>query len=545
MQREEIEPGRWAPLDNVEDDRPERHIEVNTPATQHAWEPPTPLDAQGDAPTLPVDALPVDLAAFVEGVAVATQTPPDATALLALCVCGFACSRRVEVEPQPGWREPVNLYGVAVAPPAERKSAIFAAAVKPLEDSERLAVEMSRAQIAEASAERRILEKRLATAESEAADAQGDDRAVELEHAGKLAAQLAEHRVPASPRYVVSDATPEAVAKMLASHGRLAQMSAEADTFSAICGRYSKNGEPNQDTHLKAHAGDAIRIDRKTSDPEIIERPALTFACTVQPAAIDGLLTRPALRGRGLLARFLWVWPTSLVGRRKVQPPSLAPDVAARYAALVERLLALPDEMRVLRLSVDARALLAAFERELEPQLADGARLDGIRDWAGKLAGVVVRLAGILHVIESPLEQPIGTDIMGRAIRLGRYYLAHAERAFQVMGEDPRIERGRRVLEWMVARDSDTFTERECFTSCRKRGEKADDFRPVLVLLEDHGFIRPVAIASHRGRGGRPPSMSYEINPLGGKARAQRAEPPTGPRSARIARRFTPEGDDA
>lgn len=54
-----------------------------------------------------------------------TQTPADLAGLLALAVGSAVIARRVEIEPRPGWREPVNLYVSVLLDPANRKSAVF------------------------------------------------------------------------------------------------------------------------------------------------------------------------------------------------------------------------------------------------------------------------------------------------------------------------------------------------------------------------------------------------------------------------------------
>jgi hypothetical protein len=68
--------------------------------------------------------------------------------------------------------------------------------------------------------------------------------------------------VPALPRLVADDVTPEAAASLLAEQGgRLAVLSAEGGIFATMAGRYS-GGVPSLEVFLKGHAGDLLRVDR-------------------------------------------------------------------------------------------------------------------------------------------------------------------------------------------------------------------------------------------------------------------------------------------
>ena len=58
------------------------------------------------------------------------------------------------------------------------------------------------------------------------------------------------------------------------------------------------------------------------------------------------------------------------------------------------------------------------------------------------------------------------------------------------------------------------FTRRELFTALpRGRFPKVDALDPALELLEAHGYVRRAAQPAPKGPG-RPPSPTYEVNPL-------------------------------
>jgi len=182
------------------------------------WPKPVEID-RAMAPVFPVDALPEPLRSWCVATAEATQTPVDMAALLSLAICAGAMARRVEVIAGRGWREPVNLYVAVLMEPANRKSAVFAAATKPLREIERRLIEQAAPEIARLSSDRRVKASSLKAAEKQASTT-GCPEARET--AQRLAEELAMEPVPALPKLVVDDATSEAIEiALMAQGGRL------------------------------------------------------------------------------------------------------------------------------------------------------------------------------------------------------------------------------------------------------------------------------------------------------------------------------------
>ena len=142
------------------------------------------------------------------------------------------------------------------------------------------------------------------------------------------------------PRWLVDDATPEALAGLLATYGRIALLSPEGDVFDQMAGRYNQAAGPNLGVYLKGHAGDLLKVDRRGRPPEYVQRPCLTIGLTVQPEVLQGLAGRPGFGGRGLLARFLYSLPASLVGRRQPGAPPVPQAMADRYTLELQALAA-------------------------------------------------------------------------------------------------------------------------------------------------------------------------------------------------------------
>jgi hypothetical protein len=483
------------------------------------WDEPVPVGVTGPLAPFPVDALPDWAATMVERVAEETQTPPDLAGAVFLGVIATAAGGRAIVEVRSGWIEPLNLYTVSAMPPGSRKSAVFRQMTAPVLQAEGQLREQARTQIQEQAVSRAAADEAARRATLEAGKHPGDEH--KLADAIS-AAQLAESiTIPAWPRLIADDATPEAIASLLAQQrGRLAILSAEGDIFDVMSGRYTEGRVQNTGVFLKGHAGDLLLIDRKGREPERIERPALTLGLCIQPQVLMDIAKRPVLRGRGLLARVLYSLPPDVVGYRKITPDTVSPEVRELYEANVRSLvlsLAEWTDPAVLPVTPGAADVLASFQERTEPRLRSGTGdLDGLRDWASKLVGAVVRLAGLLHLAEHLKDgwgQPIESVTMERAVRFGEYFTEHARAAFDRMGADPIIDDARFILGWITRVAVREFTKRELHMGVyRGRFPKATDLDPPLALLEQHGYIRLMPEPERSGAGRRP-SPRYAVHP--------------------------------
>ncbi len=416
---------------------------------------PVPLTCPDPDP-LPLDVLPWGLRAHAESVAGATQTPPDMAGLLGLGCVSAACGGTDVSVDQRGWTELAALYMGIVLVPGARKSPTFKAMTEPITAWERdellrVGPEYRRAKdLAETAA------AALAAAKSGAAKgAKGAGRiSLEAENAIQAARdQLdsAEAAVPTLPRVLASDATPEALVRLLAAHGgRIALLAPEGDPLRISDGRYDAAGAARLDELKRAWCGDAIRVDRVSRDPVFIERPALTLALTMQPGVLESLRHRGAFRGEGVLARFLWCVPDAGLGRRATgrDVPALDTAAAERYARILRRLLdACASERHTLSVAPAALDALYAFEAHIEAGLGTDGFFADIADAAAKAHGQAVRLAALLDLARRAESggidwaEPIGAWAMAGAVRLTTALLTHA----RIVLASPRRRRAGRV----------------------------------------------------------------------------------------------------
>ena len=498
---------------------------VSALAAAEPVEPWPELIAFGTAAELPpidAGALPAPFGPFAEALAAFTETPLELPASIALAVAATCAARRLVIEGRPGYREPCCLWTVCALEPANRKSAVFSAAAEPLTLWERQAAEEIGPKVAAAREERQMLEARAKGVRRKyaAPDTPSEERRALLEEAADLRKALPE--VPTVPRLWTSDATPEKVGMLLAEQEEcMAVLSAEGGIFDVLGGRYSKNGTANLDLFLKAHAGDAERVDRVGREPVVLERPRLTLGLAVQPAVLEALAEQGSFSGRGLLARALWFRPVSPVGRRTFDGPDVPEPVRAAYARCVTTMLEWPapgpGECHVLRLEDGARREWREFALELERRMAPGGALELHRSWAGKAPGAALRVAALLHGIEhaeaGPWSRPIGEATMGAALALLGVAMAHSTAVLADIEGEPGQADARHLLGRLRGLEVEAATVRELHRATQARFKTAKTLRTALDVLEERGYVRVLEPEPSGRGGGRRPSPIVQVRP--------------------------------
>ena len=478
-----------------------------------------------DAPTLPR----LDLAHmsswagdYARALATDTETPPELAAGMILVTCAAAAARRLRVMVKPGYCEPCNLWAVVALPSGNRKSAVQAAAAAPLVAWERDQVSTLETEIKRITSERKTLEARANAIRNKAVREKDPDKAGDLkQEAATLEADLPD--VPAIPQIWTSDATPERLGSLLADHGEcLAWLSSEGGVFDLLQGRYS-NGIPNLDLVLKAHSGDPERVDRVGRPPVLLRHPRLSIGLSPQPYVLRGLATKPGFRGRGLLARFLYLLPPSPLGFRTLESIPVAESNRDAYEAGVRAMLdwePVIDEHddqqpHVLHLSEDAYTEWLDFARAIEVQMRPGGQLEHFTDWAGKAPGASARLAGVLHGIEHAHGRPWETDItvetMTASLELMAVITCHSLAALDMMGADPTIASARTVWAWVERGRRGRFVVRDAFNALRSTFPRVQKLREALEVLEERGYLE--VIDPSRSSPGRPPSPMVRVRP--------------------------------
>jgi hypothetical protein len=338
-----------------------------------------------------------------------------------------------------------------------------------------------------------------------------------------LGASLTE--IPASPRLLAGDISPEHLASLMcANGGRMAIADAEGGLiFEIMAGRYTKNGGPNIEVFLKGHAGDAVRVDRTGRPSEFTRSAALTCILTAQPAIMRNMAAKDQMRGRGLLARFLFTMPGGLIGTRAYTNKPMDSRFVEQYAARLSDLLTVPlfapdDHEKHNRINLDGEALeiWRTYHDKNEKAQAPYGELSHMTDFASKLPGAVARLAGILHLMRFGAQPPkdIEPETVAGAWTLGLFFLEHTKAVFAEMGADGDMGLARRIYGWIGRNRPARFTLGRLFDDMRRGAgvNLSTDLVPAMEILEDRNIIRKEP-QPQGNKPGRKSLGSWEVNP--------------------------------
>ena len=209
---------------------------------------------------------------------------------------------------------------------------------------------------------------------------------------------------------------------------------------------------------------------------------------TAQPSVLSEIMQNGLLDGRGFLARFLYVNIPPAAVPRSFQSAPIPQDVQEDYRELIHGLLSLPPETDiVLHLSPEAVELMEGVCNGLEQYLIHEAR--DMREWGSKLIGLVLRIAGLIHVA-SGLTGDISADTIRRAICIGRYAFQHAMYAYSIISADETIEKALHVVSRLRKHRIRDISQSALYQLCRGRFFRdAKELVPALELLEQHGYI--------------------------------------------------------
>jgi len=465
--------------------------------------------------------LPSDYKGMVVGLSESLQVPLEMAGVAVLIIASLAIQKKFTIHPKPDWYESLNLYSAIIAKPSERKSQTQRAVTEPVYQFEQIENERRQPEITEYQTKKTMLIRQkegLIKAASSIAK-KGKDYVTQADIMN-IQEQLDNLEEIHPLRLVADDITAEALITLMKQNDeRMAIVSSEGGLFQIMAGIYSKD-KSNIDVYLKSYSGDALYVDRKTREPDHLGHPLLTLLLFVQPTVIDEIMQSKEFKGRGLLARFLYVIPKSYVGKRNFDVKAMDPFTVDSYHGKITNLLKIPVPQKpgVITLTDEAYQLTKDFFYEIEPQLVD--ELEDIGDWAGKLHGQTMRIAGVLHCMRCEDQSdviPISSDTMSKAIEMGRYFLEHAKAAYRIMGlSDTEEERDAKyILNRLMTNDFNDFNDkniskRELLRLCQ-RFKTSEQMQPGLDELVKRGYVKIEKIQT--GGKGRP-SEAITINPI-------------------------------
>jgi hypothetical protein len=497
------------------------------------WEDPIPL-ASFDLPAFPIRALPDPLRSMAAAVAELTQVPIDMAASVALGVCAAATRGRVRIDVGGTFPVHTNTYTVVVAKPSEHKSSVLKLLAAPLYQAEHELITEAKPKVRLAKAKAENLEAEIGKLRKQLMNPKLDrvERQAKEDEIDQLVLQMAE--IPNLPQILVDDSTTSALGQVMADQpdNSAALISDEGGFFDTLAnsGNSKTGGHASLDLVLKGFNQEPTRVNRTSRAYLYIPKPALTICLMVQPSVIEAFSEQKQFRGKGLLSRFMYVYPKSIVGSRTFSQSSIPNDVREEYYQAVRSLFAIPNPVtaedpgahHVIRIArqTAAMSLWAEFNANLETRIGEEGDLFAYDDWGGKLSGQAARLAGLFHVLQhqniaSAMAVPISDDNMCRALAIAQYLIPHALRTFGEIVHGGSNKLAMRIDSWILKRGITEFKFQQVRDSHNDRSD--DEIDLALELLCKYNRIRQ--IIPDRSKGGRPGRLPYHVNPkvLGAK----------------------------
>ena len=458
---------------------------------------PQPLD-RFDLPKFPIDVLPKWMREEVAACAEAIQVPVEIPAALALTAISTAIAGKIDVDGI-NYRKPTNIYLCVVAPSGVGKSPVAARMLGPLQELERELLAAAQESLADAKTEAKVIEEKANAAVQMLKKDPTSDIARRAMKEAELEGAL--HEVPAAPRLIIDDHTPEALVKVIAEQttNRIAVLSPEgASLFTSMTGqRYKDASAPPEvpAVYLSAWDGEPITVDRVNRAPQAIARPILTVGVLVQPVIVDRLAATPMIAQQGALARFLWVISRDNVGRRDptrrrhAAPPSK--EYADNLKELARRCLRW-QHPAVYRATDEAADFFDSVDIARERRMGLGGDLDTYRPVIAKLNGYQWRLAAILAAAhDDPTSEGLTLERVKQADRLADYFLAHSIAVHRRAGLDERGSVLRSVAAYLINHAGERIDWRDF--QLHMRGV-VEQFAEVVPALEELVRMRWIAV---------------------------------------------------
>jgi len=448
--------------------------------------------AEGGWRSFPTDTLPTAAGELCARVAHALRVDPAMPALPVLAVLAGCIGATRVLEVKRGHQEPSVVWSMVVAKSGTGKSPALRPVLAPLRDMQRAATAAYEALLPG-------YEQELANYKDDARTWRKKRRKA-LDRGEEVPPRPEKPKPPPHTRYLVSDATVEALAVLLKGNPRgLLFACDELSGFFGSLNRYAKGAHYDEAHYLEMFDAGPLVVDRKTSPTVAAPRAALSILGGIQPSILERVI-RGANTDNGMAARFLFARPPPTVMYDTDEEIPVA--VQNRYAHLVRRLLRLDFDSdgrpRTVRLSSEARRLYQSWvnarggiaDRIPKADEPTAAALAKIRTYAA-------RLALVFHCCEADAEEAVSADCICRAIRLADWFAREAARLYAHLAKTAVKDDTDELVAWIKERGG-FATPRE-LQMTKRRYKPPGTARARLEKLADEGYGKIAVKDGQRG----------------------------------------------
>ncbi|MGZ8943013.1 MAG: YfjI family protein [Methylobacter sp.] len=456
------------------------------------------------AEPFPLDALGIKLKAAVKAVQAAVKAPP-AICAQSFLACAAVCVQGTANLELHGSTIPLSEFFLTIAESGERKTATDNHAKTPHNAWQKEEYKRYQDELKQFKDAYEAFEK----ARKEAIN-KGEP------------CPLPEPSAPRMPMLFSEDPTFEGIFKLLETG--LPSIGIFSDEGGRMLGGYAMNAENRLKTVASlSKLWDGAPIDRVRAGDgsRILYGRRCSVHLMAQPGAAASFLNDGISADQGILSRFLMVHPDSTKGTRFYVDLDLRNDLAlAAYQATVERLLrswkwdiATGElELRTIELTPAACRLWIAYHDHIEgQQTADGA-YRSITAFASKAAEHAARLAAIIQLFDEPDANQVNDDYMQCGIKLMDFYLIETIRLKQLAVENQDLILAEKLLEWFKSEGLTQIYPVKVYHDGPGAVRNKAKALPLLKILEDHGYLTPIAPDQALEIDGKIRKQAWRIN---------------------------------
>lgn len=473
-------------------------------------------------PIFPIEVLPDWMGVFCNDVAKSMKTPIDLAGCMCLSALSLAVTKKYKVKVKEGHVEHLNIWTLTLLEPSNLKSPVTRAMVDPIRAYEKRQNELERVEIAEAREMRNIKERQLESLKTVASKPKKEGESpVDYIEIKRLAVELEEEEIPKATQMLISDITTEQLITTCYEQkgNRIGALTGEGRVVFDNWTKYG-SGSTNFNFYLSAYSNEYYSVDRRGRH-EVMEEPALVMGLATQRdvlTSIDKKLFNK-LNDSGLLARFLYSYPLSLIGGRDFSVDHEIPVTSSgNYSFNLAGLLSIPmpDECYLLTLSSEAKEFYIKYRQQLENDLKEGGSLENYHSYGGKAHGQLIRVTGLLHIAENVKhprlwEVKISGETIQRAILLMNYFQSHMLAVFSLIGSVVEEVPAKKILKYIQGFKKDIIDRRTLQQNFKNTNglKSKKELDEAIGLLEEWGHITK-EFDTERGK----KKTIYRINPL-------------------------------
>lgn len=509
--------------EGFEGGKPEAPSEIPKPPPllDVTWGQPIPLPS-GLAAVQPFDPayLPANVSGWAMDISDRMQCPPDFPAAAAMVAMGSLIGRQIRIRPKrfDTWAEVPNLWGMIVGRPGMMKSPAMSEALAPLKRLEAKARDAHHAALIAYEREAHTLKLRRSAAEDRAKKALRNDPAAALDFEIPIGPE-----VPQPKRYMISDATYEALGAILVNNPN--GVLAFRDELVALLKTLDKEEyAAARGFFLSAWNGsEGYTFDRIGRGHQHIDAACVSMLGSTQPGKLATYIGR-ALKGGdgddGMIQRFsVLTWPDQ---GDTWQHVDRYPDCASRERAdRAFNWLAQPgwdhvrpcvsdyDKGRYLTFDPHAGERFIIWLKNLEYRLRSDTLHVAMESHLAKYRKLVPALALINHMADGG-SGAVTIVALEKAIGYAGYLETHAYRAYGAGLRADATTAASILARIRKGELSDGFTLRDIHQRDWSNLTDREQVRLGLDLLIEHRWLSAIEIST----GGRPKTI-FGINPRG------------------------------